>query len=93
MVMIRAAIMARVKRDHTGWRSSGIWKKDFTAKPEEARHSSKKNVRKWCKGKVGIKHSYEESFKTIYKNKFKTYKCNKCGKEQLVWDDKKWWGD
>lgn len=48
--------MARVKKDKKSYRAEGIWKRDFVLPPEETKHQSKKDTKKWCKGKVGREH-------------------------------------
>ena len=48
------------KKDEGSWRYSGIKRRDFrNAKhePEVPRHrGTKKNTKKWCKGKTGVEH-------------------------------------
>lgn len=76
--------MARVRKDNKSWKASGIYKKDFQAQPEEAKHNSKKNTRKWCKGVVGVKHIYALYMQDVVcKMFFRHYKCEKCGKKFL----------
>lgn len=53
--------MGRLKKDHTGWRTSGLWLKYKFPTINEylPRLKRKKDTKKWCKGKKGIKHSYK----------------------------------
>lgn len=73
----------RLKEDSSNWKASNIERK-INELPEEPRLArSKKNTRKWCKGKVGTKHNYilisEDHFmKWIYKKSV----CTNCGKEK-----------
>ena len=53
--------MGRLKKDHSGWKTSGKWKKYQYPKIDETprRVKKSKDTRKWCKGKFGVKHDYE----------------------------------
>ena len=57
--------MGRLKHDHSGWRSHGLWKKyqQPTVIEQPTKHKSKKNTRRWCKGKVGVEHALVRRFK------------------------------
>lgn len=77
--------MGRLKKDHDGWKSAGLWLKYQYPKIEEEPRTThkKKNTRKWCKGRKGVEHDYE----LVEKHKFldwswKIYKCINCGKQK-----------
>ncbi len=76
----------RIKKDHTGWRSSGLWKKYSLPSIDELtpRPKSKKNTAKWCKGRVGLKHDYKLDFPRnkshFSRERYKLPICQKCGK-------------
>jgi hypothetical protein len=49
----------RLAEDMTSWKSSGIIARDFRHShngPEISKAPKKKNTKKWCKGKIGVKH-------------------------------------
>lgn len=50
--------MARLKKDHSGWRSSGLHMKYQSPKINErpVKAKSKKDTTKWCRGKKGVEH-------------------------------------
>lgn len=79
--------MARLKHDHSGWRSHGLYKKYQSPAVDEAAHSrkTKKNTRKWCRGKVGTEHVLRRYFwHTGWESKRTNWirsKCVVCGKE------------
>lgn len=56
--------MARLKRDHSGWSSSGLYLKyqQPTTNEEPIKKSSKKNTTKWCRGKSGVEHQLQRYF-------------------------------
>lgn len=60
--------MARLKRDHSGWHSHGLYKKYQDPKIKEApvKQKSKKDTKKWCKGKVGVEHDLIRTFYRSY---------------------------
>lgn len=47
--------MARLKKDHSGWRSHGLYLK--YKEPVENKPKSKKDTNRWCRGKVGKEHN------------------------------------
>lgn len=50
--------MARLKKEHSGWRSSGLWTK-YKYPSLESRHTrlnKKKDTNAWCRGKKGREH-------------------------------------
>ena len=76
--------MARIKKDQTKWGVPRLFEKAFVTSPEEMPHRNRKNVRKWCKGKVGKKHEYKKIKESDWGWFYHTqWKCKKCGR--LVW--------
>lgn len=74
----------RLKEDTSSWHSSSIIKRDFRHNPEVASRKprSKKDTKRWCRGKVGVKHV----FQLIERAEFKVFawntnKCVNCGKK------------
>ncbi len=61
--------MARIRKDKTSWKASSVIKRDFqhshNGPNEMPPPRRKKNKRKWCKGKKGVKHDYQWVSKTI----------------------------
>ena len=77
----------RLKEDSDSWKSSGIIKRDFRNDHSDSfsrKKSSKKDTKRWCKGKVGVEHEYKlvESGK-ISRLYWKTHKCINCGKKDF----------
>lgn len=78
--------MGRIKKDHSGWRTSGLWKKFQYPKIEDdeevSRVHKKKNTKKWCRGKVGIKHVKEKVSETkgFLSFSWTEYRCTNCNK-------------
>jgi hypothetical protein len=72
--------MARLKKDHSGWRSHGLYKKyqKPTINEREYRPKSKKDTTTWCRGKKGIAHELYREFN--YYGYIET-KCDNCGKK------------
>jgi hypothetical protein len=56
--------MGRLKKDHSGWRTHGLWKKyQLPSVVEPSKHvKRKKNTNRWCKGKEGVQHVLERYF-------------------------------
>lgn len=78
--------MARVKKDKTGWRSHGIWLRDFVIHPEKQKRGNKKDTKKWCRGKKGREHEYKRAKKILYSIITRNMmKCIKCGKEKFIY--------
>jgi hypothetical protein len=79
--------MGRLKKDHGGYRPSGLWLKyqQPVAVEEPARHRGKKNTRRWCKGKVGTEHALVRRFKhygwSSRRSRFIYTVCTVCRKE------------
>lgn len=83
----------RLKEDKSSWHSSAIIKRDFrhdSSQPVGASHRTKKDTKKWCRGKVGVEHDYEYQ---IPPNDSFIYKmqpiCLNCGKQD--YHDVLWW--
>lgn len=87
--------MGRIKKNHSGWRTHGIWMKYQTPKVNEqpVKPKSKKDTNKWCRGKVGtehIWHRFEEPkwdwVEDTYTSTSKSVaiKCIECGKEKYA---------
>jgi len=76
--------MAKLKRDHGGYHSSGLWTKyqqPHVVEPT-ARKAKKKDTKKWCKGKVGVEHKWVQ---TLHRSRYDRYsyytsKCDTCKK-------------
>lgn len=47
----------RLKKDHSDYRSSGLWSK---YNPKEHGFKRKKDTKRWCKGKEGREHDWTE---------------------------------
>lgn len=80
--------MGRLKKDHSGWKTTGIWKKyQQPSIIERVPNKSKKDRVRWCGGKTNKEHQlirYFErrwiSFDTRSKYKWIKCKCSICGK-------------
>ncbi len=73
----------RIKEDSNSWRAGGILKRDFKHDHSEpiARFHSNKNTRKWCRGKVGVKHEVIWRVEQgVFGRVYKTGKCLHCGR-------------
>ncbi len=57
----------------------------------EPKHRSKKNTRKWCKGKVGVEHvgKWTKTVKWTVNNYYQK-RCIHCNKVLEYWWDSKW---
>lgn len=57
--------MGRIKKDHSGYHTHGLWKKYQQPSVEDkpTKHKSKKNTKRWCRGKVGSEHALVRRFK------------------------------
>lgn len=58
--------MARLKKDHSGYRSSGLYKKYLPQPEVPKRLRGKKDTTKWCKGKVNVPHRLYRRSKQAY---------------------------
>ena len=85
--------MARLKRDHSGWHSYGLYKKyqsPAVDEPAPKPRVKKKDTNKWCRGKVGVKHDYHRfeklprSFERDWAWIYVDLKCINCGKKGYV---------
>lgn len=82
--------MARLKKDHSGWRSHGLHKKYQQPAINEPviKHNKKKNTQRWCGGKVGREHDiyrhYHFSRGWDWDKYFRNWieaSCRTCGKK------------
>ncbi len=79
--------MGKIKRDHSGWHSSGLWLKYQSPSVQEASKppKKKKNTRKWCKGKQGVEHVIQRRFRhygwSTKRSKYIYTVCVVCRKE------------
>lgn len=81
--------MGQLKRDHSGYRTSGLWKKyqQVIGVIPEPKHKSKKDTLKWCRGKRGVEHEWHRFQSKRYDWEIDDYvdpyirtKCVECGK-------------
>lgn len=82
--------MARIKKDKTNYGGRKQYADAFKIPPEEAKHSSRKNTRKWCRGRVGIKHLWALVKVGDWGAKhglgvLETWQCATCSKKSLRW--------
>lgn len=74
------------KKDEDSWRYSSIKRRDYRADhgtEEIPRHTGKKkDTKKWCKGKVGVEHSFRISRKSFNYFSLTKLRCENCGKEK-----------
>lgn len=80
--------MAKISHGADTWRSEGLakkYKEQASFETLKNKHKSKKNTRKWCKGKVGVQHDLIRYFKyygwTSKRSKYIQCRCKVCGKE------------
>lgn len=93
----------RLKEDSSSYRAIGL--KVKYAEPRQAGWRSRKNTKRWCKGKVGVEHEWEH---ITPKNDISPWRkmdvCKNCGKqsynnvsyycrEHQTWDKKIFWGN
>lgn len=52
---------------------------------DEPRHRAKKDTRRWCKGKVGVKHDYPEPTPRyrVFSYQMNESRCTQCGKKLI----------
>lgn len=80
--------MGRLKKDHSGWKTHGLWKKyQFPKIDERPKHKSKKDTKKWCRGKVGVEHKWVREQQKRWDNELAEYfgsyitiSCDDCDK-------------
>lgn len=75
--------MGRLKKEHGGYRTSGLWEKYKPLGETVRKPRAKKDTKKWCRGKVGVKHQ----FYTVEEHTGCRYiwiqgRCVNCGKKQ-----------
>lgn len=77
--------MAKLKRDHGGYHSSGQWLKyqQPSVVERKPRAGKRKDTNKWCKGKVGTPHTFIQTYHKFlyYGGGYYTTKCTTCGKQ------------
>lgn len=99
----------RLKEDQSSWQSSGVKRRDFrhdASQPiDVAPHRPKKAKAKWCKGRVGIEHEWENKVPPNDNPKFRKMDiCKNCGRQSYtnvkyycrahkVWDEHVYWND
>lgn len=80
----------RLKEDNSNYKASNV-KRKLVQTPEASRHKSKKNTRRWCKGKVGTPHDFDITKIQRLVGRFMWIKwnCKNCGKmaQQIFWGD------
>jgi formylmethanofuran dehydrogenase subunit E len=89
----------RIKKDKTNWDASNVLRK-VTEPPERPSNHSRKNTKKWCKGKPGVEHDYQlyktERFKWSPNNPerlFIHWRCGSCGKREFEAHERRDWRD
>lgn len=86
----------KISHDDDSWNASGVKRRDFRhdhSSPEIPRHKGKKkNTKKWCKGKIGVRHKFSREQKSF---KFASISwswiektCTVCGKVTNVYNKK-----
>lgn len=75
----------RLKEDASSWAANGIVRHDFRHDPNQPSrpHKARKDTKRWCKGKVGVKHSFVliKRYK-LHTLMWSTSRCVNCGKNQ-----------
>ncbi len=80
--------MGRLKKDHSGWSTSGKWLKyqePSIVERTPTYRKKKKDTNRWCRGKSGQRHNYVLVEK--YESKLFSWNkrvCSNCGKKK--WD-------
>lgn len=82
----------RLKEERSNWHASAVERKNFRrgAQTDRIRRPrSKKDTKKWCKGKVGVLHNPQiTGFKRVvfgWVSMIIEWKCDACGKEWSQW--------
>lgn len=85
--------MAKLSHGADTWRSEGLAKK-YKAQASfdmPAKHKSKKDTKKWCRGKVGREHVWHRFQRRYYNWELDDYIspyieiiCQECGKEKYI---------
>lgn len=85
--------MARVNRDNSSWRAHGLSKRyeDWEADAIPlGTPKKKKNKKKWCKGKEGREHDWQDYHKQYgTRSVWVIKKCSACHKED--WKGASWY--
>lgn len=85
--------MGRLKKEHGGWRTHGLWLKYQSPKVNEQpiKAKSKKDTNKWCRGKKGVEHNWHRYQGRQYDWRVDDYvspyveiKCLECRKEKYA---------
>lgn len=85
--------MGRLKKDHSGWHTSGLWLKYQAPKVNErpVKGKSKKDTNKWCRGKVGVEHKWHRYQAKSYNWDADDYvspyiyiRCSECRKDKYA---------
>ncbi len=78
----------RLKEDTSSWAASGVIKRDFRHDPSlvaDKPHSSKKDTKRWCKGKVGVEHEWENIIPPNDSLAFRKFDiCKNCGRQSYA---------
>ncbi len=73
----------RIRKDKSNYRASGILRK-LTPMPETVKPRSKKDTKRWCKGKPGREHQYDivkiDRFTWARSFVWIDWKCKNCGR-------------
>lgn len=68
------------------WKEEANKRREFRqskSDPEVPQHKGKrKNTKKWCKGKVGVEHSFLPVLKEFTYMSIRISRCENCGKEK-----------
>lgn len=83
----------RLKEDSDSWKAMGL-KKKLKIIPDVPRSKSKKNTNRWCKGKVGVDHEWENivphnSYHSTWYKGVRQDVCKNCGKQS--YNNTKYW--
>ena len=85
-------------KDPDSWQARSNKRRDFRHThdgPETSRHRGKrKNTKKWCKGKVGVKHDFKPTPWRVpggYSDMFIVDRCDNCGREINVRPVSRYW--
>ena len=73
------------EKDKDSWKARSVKRKDFRhthGDPEVASKgkSKKKDTKKWCRGKIGVDHTYEWIDRGNYRFGYKIEICSNCGR-------------
>jgi hypothetical protein len=77
--------MGRIKKDHTGYTTMSLWKKyKYPEVFEKLKPKTKKDTKRWCRGKVGVEHDYDltEEYESVtFGRILQTFRCRQCGRK------------